>query len=307
MRMTRQLVAVAAALILLIVYGTRPESSGPAAQQAPQPGFAPLFKNPVALQLYSLRESFKTDGVPKTLAKVKAMGISHVELAGAYGLTREAFKAELDKAGLTPVAMHADIKALSSDTAGDAAQVLSDAKFYGVQYVGNAWFPHERPFDAEDAANAIAAFNKAGAAANAAGLTFFYHPHGYEFVKTGDGGTLFDTMVAKTDPALVFFELDIFWAYHGGADPVALIKAYPKRFVLTHLKDMKAGTPRNNTGGAPDDSSVALGSGVVDVKGVLEAARQSAITWHIIEEESSEPEKNIPAGFAFLKSLMGDR
>jgi sugar phosphate isomerase/epimerase len=275
-----------------------PTPAEPAATPAPAPA-APLFKNPVALQLYSLRESFKTDGVPATLAKVKQMGFTHVELAGTYGLTREAFKAELDKAGLTPVSMHADMNALVKD----ASPIIADAKFYGIRYVGNAWFPHQGTFDAEDAAKAIEAFNAAGRSLRAAGLQFFYHTHGFEFAPAQDGGTLFDTIVAGTDPEAVKFQLDIFWAYHGGADPAALIQRYPTRFVSTHLKDMKPGTERNLTGGAPDDSSVALGAGEVPVKAVLEAARGTAIEWHIIEEESPEPEKNIPAGVAWLKAL----
>ena len=277
---------------------TPPADTSPAATPA---SAAPLFKNPVALQLYSLRDSFKAEGVPATLAKVKAMGFTHVELAGTYGLTRDAFKAELDKAGLTPISMHADINALVKD----AAPIIDDAKFYGITYVGNASFPHERPFDAADAARAVESFNAAGKTLREAGLTFFYHAHGFEFAPADGGGTLFDEIVAKTDPDAVKFQLDIFWAHHGSADPVALLKRYPTRFVSTHLKDMKRGTERNFTGGAPDDTSVALGSGEVPVKAALEAARDTSVEWHIIEEESPEPEKNIPAGLAYLKTLGG--
>jgi sugar phosphate isomerase/epimerase len=302
LRATGALVAGTTIVLTLTAACSQPASTPPAADAAaavtPAPA-APLFKNPVALQLYSLRESFKADGVPATLAKVKEMGFTHVELAGTYGLTREAFKAELDKAGLTPVSMHADMNALVKD----AAPIVDDAKFYGIRYVGNAWFPHEGTFDADDAAKAIEAFNTAGKALRDAGLQFFYHTHGFEFAPAQDGGTLFDVIVAKTDAEAVKFQLDIFWAYHGGADPAALIARYPTRFVSTHLKDMKPGTERNLTGGAPDDSSVALGAGEVPVKAVLEAARDSSIEWHIIEEESPEPEKNIPAGVAWLKSL----
>lgn len=292
---------IAVALVATLTTACSQPAAPPADDAAPATtaASAPLFKNPVALQLYSLRESFKTDGVPATLAKVKAMGITHVELAGTYGLSRDEFKAELDKAGLTPVSMHADINALVKD----AAPIIDDAKFYGIKYVGNAWFPHEQPFDAEDAARAVEAFNTAGKALQAAGLTFFYHAHGFEFAPAEGGGTLFDTIVSKTDPDAVKFQLDIFWAYHGSADPVALLKQYPTRFVSTHLKDMKPGTERNFTGSAPDDTSVALGAGEVPVKAVVETARDTAVEWHIIEEESPEPETNIPAGLAYLKSL----
>jgi sugar phosphate isomerase/epimerase len=300
---TTGLFVVSAALVTLALGGL-PSAETPAERTVPDQtskaaGGSRLLKNPVALQLYSLRESIKAEGVPATLAKVKAMGLTHVELAGTGDLTPEAFKAELDKAGLTPISMHVDIMALRKDP--DAA--IKNAKTFGVKYVGSAWFPHDGPFTAAHAEQAITIFNEVGAKLKAAGLTFFYHPHGYEFVPTTGGGTLFDTIVAKTNPDHVSFELDIFWAYHGGADPAALLRKYPKRFVLTHLKDMKKGTERNLTGSAPDDSSVALGTGEVDVSGVMEAAKDTAIEWHIIEEESSAPEKNIPAGMAYLQSL----
>jgi sugar phosphate isomerase/epimerase len=300
MRLTHSLLAVAAAIAIA---GVGPDITDTvAAAGAARLVQGPAFKNPVALQLYSFRESFKTDGVPKTLAKVKAMGFTHVELAGTYGLTREQFKAELDKAGLTPVSMHTDIKLLAG---ADAGKVLDDAKFFGIKYVGNAWFPHEGTFDEADAKAAIAAFNAAGKNAAAAGVQFFYHAHGFEFAPGPGNKTLFDTIVAQTDPAQVKFELDIFWAHHGSADPVALLKAYPDRFVLTHMKDMKPGTKKDFTGHAADDTSVALGAGEVNVKGVVEAARNTSVEWHIIEEESREPEKNVPAGLAYLKSLAG--
>jgi sugar phosphate isomerase/epimerase len=291
--------AVLVGLSLSAGCGQSSDTQASAAAETTPDTDAPLLKNPIALQLYSLRESFKADGVPATLAKVQAMGITHVELAGTYGLSREEFKAELDKAGLTPVSMHTDINALIKNP----APVVDDAKFYGLRYVGNAWFPHERPFDAEDAARAIESFNTAGRLLHEAGLTFFYHAHGFEFAPAPGGGTLFDTIVTGTDPDLVKFQLDVFWAYHGWADPVELLRRYPTRFVSTHLKDMQEGTERNFTGSAPDETSVALGSGVIDIKGVLEAARGTSVEWHIIEEESHEPEKNIPAGLAYVRRL----
>ena len=62
---------------------------------------------------------------------------------------------------------------------------------------------------------------------------FTYHPqHGYEFTQAFlRDGTVFDILVKETDPELVNYELDIFWAYHGGADPVKLMEKYPDRFV----------------------------------------------------------------------------
>lgn len=288
-------VVAVVSLIALAACGRPTEAPEP----APVTETTPLLKNPVALQLWSMNSSFAAEGVPATLAKVKAMGFSHVELAGTAGLSREAFKAELDNAGLTPISMHIDINALLKEP----ARFIDDAKFFGIQYVGNAWFPHEPPFDAADAEKAVEAFNQAGRLLKDAGLTFFYHAHGFEFAPVNENMTLFDTIVARTDPDNVKFQLDAMWAFHGGADPAALLRRYPTRFVSTHLKDMREGTERNLTGGAPPDTSVALGTGMVDIRAVLEAARGTSVEWHIIEEESSTPDVNIPAGLAYIRQL----
>lgn len=264
---------------------------------------APLLKNPLALQLWSMNPSFAADGVPATLAKVKAMGFDHVELAGTAGLSREEFKAELEKAGLTPISMHVDIDTLIDNP----EKLIDDAKFFGVQYVGDAWFAHEGTFDAADADRAVETFNKAGKLLSDAGLTFFYHTHGFEFPAVEGGGTLFDSIAARTDPDTVKFQLDTFWVVNGDGDPVALIGRYPTRFVSTHLKDMRPGTPHDGTGGAPAEAKVVLGTGEIDIKGVLEAARNSSIEWHIIEDESPAPETNIPLSIEYIRQLEGAR
>jgi sugar phosphate isomerase/epimerase len=257
------------------------------------------FKGALALQLYSLREQFKQEGVPATLARVRKMGFENVELAGTYGLTPQQFRAELDRAGLKAIGMHAGYNDLGSKL----EQIISDAKTFGVEYAGCASIPRQGQFTAAETKRAAEHFNAAGAKLKAAGLKFMYHPHGFEFVPTTPGKTLFDDLVAQTKPELVDFELDIFWAYHGGVDPARLLANYPQRFALLHLKDMKQGTERNLTGRAPDEASVALGSGVIDVKAVLRAARRSRVKWFIIEEESPEPLVNIPAGLRFLEQV----
>lgn len=272
-------------------------SQSVAAQTKRAAGIGPSFKGPLALQLYSLREDLKKD-VPGTLAKVRAMGFTNVEMGGYYGLTPEQFRAELDKAGLKAVSMHADFNAL----AGNVDKVIAEAKVFGVEFVGCAWIPHGKDFTAADVARSAEVFNRAAEKLKAAGFLFMYHIHGYEFVKDGEG-TLFDKLAAATRPDLVFFQNDIFWTQHGGADPASLLLKYPKRFKLVHLKDMKKGTVGNLSGNAPDDTSVALGAGQVDLKAVLRASRKIGIKWYVVEEESPTPHENIAAGLRFLEKV----
>jgi sugar phosphate isomerase/epimerase len=51
-------------------------------------------------------------------------------------------------------------------------------------------------------------------------MKFCFHNHTGDFAL--DGGTpIYDTLLAETDPRLVYFEMDIAWFVAGGADPYA--------------------------------------------------------------------------------------
>ena len=149
---------------------------------------------------------------------------------------------------------------------------------------------------------AAAKFNRAGKILNENGLQFCYHPHGFEFRPTGKG-TLFDDLVAKTDPAYVNFELDVYWAKQGCADPVSLIKKYPERMKMLHLKDREHGTKCNDTGGADEETNVVLGKGDVNIKAVMKAAKKAGVKHYFIEDESTRVMTQLPLSLQFLKSL----
>ena len=267
------------------------------AAAAPAAGPRALGK-PVGLQLYSLRKYLPQD-VPGTLAKIRAMGFTEVEGGDTYKLGTEAFGAALKKAGLTVASEHHGYEQWRDDTAG----ALKQATALGARYAGCAWIPHGERFTREDALRAAADFNKWGKAAKQAGLRFFYHAHGYEFEASPEG-TLLDTLLEETDPALVGLEADIFWVKRGGGDPVKLFQAYPGRIPLTHLKDMKAGLATDKpTGQAPDDSNVVLGTGQIDWKAVLAAANAAGVERHFIEDESPAVMEQVPESLKFLAGL----
>ncbi len=124
-------------------------------------------------------------------------------------------------------------------------------------------------------------------------LTFCYHNHGYEF-SAYEGGTLFDLIVKKTDPAKVSFELDILWAHIADADPALLLTKYPDRFRLMHVKDLKKGTPHGLSGTTDVNNDVTLGTGEVNIDEVLKAARKSKIQYYYIEDESTNVTEQVP-------------
>src|ERR1051325_7102817 len=225
------------------------------------------FKGPVGLQLYSLRDQFKKD-VAGTLDQVRAFGITNVELAGTYGVAPEKFKEQLDARHIKAISSHFSYEQCRDDIEG----VVREAKLLGVEYAGCAWIPHTDPFDEKTCREAAAVFNRAGAALAKHGIKFFYHTHGYEFLPYRDG-TLFDLLMAETNPEYVHIEMDVYWIVHPGQDPVKLLEKYGNRFVLMHVKDMKRGTPGGFTGQSDVTNNVPLGAGIIDWPNVFRAAR----------------------------------
>jgi len=272
-----------------------------AARAADEAGIGASFKGPLGLQLYSLREQFAKD-VPGTLDKVRDYGFKNVELAGTYGMSPEKFRSELQSRGLTAVSSHYPFERFRDDVGG----IIKDATALGVKYAGCAWIPHEGPFAEKSAREAAAVFNKAGEALAKHGIRFFYHTHGFEFQPYGSG-TLFDLLMSETDPQHVNFEMDIFWVVHGGQKPEVLFEKYGDRFALVHLKDMKIGTPINLlTGGSDVKNDVALGTGQIDYRRTLAAAKKAGVKWYFIEDESPSVEQQIPVSLKYLEEVKFD-
>src|SRR5690606_30400541 len=146
---------------------------------------------------------------------------------------------ELDAAGLTATAMHVGYEQMRDNLEA----VLNEAEILGASRIGVAWIPHEGSYTPETARATAADFNQWGQAVAARGYRFYYHTHGYGFEPAADGTVPFDVLVEATDPASVGFEMDVFWVTHPGVDPAALLRKYPDRWELMHIKDMTKGTP----------------------------------------------------------------
>jgi sugar phosphate isomerase/epimerase len=110
-------------------------------------------------------------------------------------------------------------------------------------------------------------------------------------------------MIKNTNPEYVSFEMDILWTHFGGGDPVALLKKYGNRWKLLHVKDLKKGTPKDLTGGTDQENDVTLGTGEIDVAGVIREANKIGIKHFFIEDESSRVNTQVPQSIAYLKSL----
>jgi len=255
----------------------------------------PTAKPPLGIQLYSLRNQLARD-VPGTLKRIRAWGFDEVESYGPYGAS---LAGALENAGLRCGALHVDYERLASDLSG----VLKDADALGARTLGNPYLPHRTwPYATrEEILRAAGDFARWSKACRAAGKRFAYHIHGQEFGKT-ETGTLFDVLARESGPD-VGFEADVFWVTVGGADPVELMRRFPGRFWFTHLKDMAKGTLPVKEGQDLDRASVVLGTGVIDIRGIVAAGAEAGVEINYLEDESPDVLSQVPQSVAFYRSL----
>jgi sugar phosphate isomerase/epimerase len=257
-----------------------------------------LIAQEIGLELYSLRNQFKND-VPGTLALMKKWNIKEIEGGGTYGLPMDEYKKLLAQNSLKMVSISADFDQLAKNP----QPVIDEAKAFGAKYIVCFWIPHkEGVFTIDEAKKAVEVFNTAGKLIHESGLSLCYHPHGYEF-RPYENGTLFDYMVKNTDPKYMNFEMDVFWVKHPGQDPVGLLKKYPNRFPLLHLKDRKPGTEGNQNGRADDETNVVLGQGDVGIADIMREAKKIGVKHYFIEDESPRSVEQIPQSLAYLHQL----
>ncbi len=263
-----------------------------------QPNAKNLYTYPFGVQAYTFRNHFPKD-VVGTLDKIQKMGITEIETSGAKGVTDEEYKKLCEARGITIPSIGAgydQLENLSMD-------IITKAKTFGAKYVMCAWIPHKGDnFTIEDAKKAVDVFNKAGKFLKENGLTFCYHPHGYEF-RPYENGTLLDYIFKNTNPEYVSFEMDVLWVLHGGGDPVGLLKKYGSRWKLMHVKDLKKGVKGDFSGHTPAENDVVLGTGQADWKNIFKQSKKIGIKHFFIEDESEHELETVPLSIEYLKNL----
>jgi len=260
-----------------------------------------LYTYPIGVQAYTFRSQFPKD-VAKTLDLIQSMGITEIEGGAQKGQTTEQFKQMCADRGISVPSTGVGYEELANP-----ADAIAKAKTLGSKFVMCAWIPHKvrGGFTLEEAEKAVALFNEAGKKFKENGLTLCYHDHGYEFQPFGKNETLLDYIIQNTNPEYVSFEMDVLWTMHGGgaAMPEKLLKKYPTRFKLMHVKDLRKGIQGDLTGGTPAENDVPVGTGQGNWKAIIKLAKKNGIEHCFIEDESNQEEKFVPISIAYLKSL----
>jgi len=245
----------------------------------------------IGIQLYTVRTQMRAD-MPATIASIASFGYKKVEFAGYFGRTAKQVREILDTNGLTSPSTHIGFDAMKTDW----DKTYDDALTIGQKFI-------TVPSPPNGTASTVAAwqrvaddFNTAGEKAKARGLTLGYHNHYTEFAAI-ENTSAFEILLTRTDPKYVSFQMDVCWATRGGADPKELIRKYPARFVMLHIKDITAG---------PEWKQVDLGQGSIDFAGIL---RQDASQKHVVQhvfiehDQPADPMLFAKSAFDYLSKL----
>ncbi len=221
----------------------------------------------VALELYTVRDETQRD-FAGTLRRVAEMGYPGVEFAGYGGLSEQDMTGLLAETGLKVPGTHVGLDALNGE------QLDASIGYCRAIHCPLLVLPSlPQAYRTLDGIRALAPqLNAIGQRCHDAGIEFGYHNHDFEFANI-EGQTLFDQLLARTDPQFVKIELDVYWVAYAGYDPLALLNRLGERVGLIHFKDM-----------APDRSMTEVGKGILDMQGMTAFAQQHNV-WAAVEND----------------------
>lgn len=260
-------------------------------------GVAAVKQSPIGVQLYTVREQLAKD-LPGTLAAIRKIGYGEVETYwDVYSHPAPELKRILNDHGLEVHSGHFNYEGL--DGKFDYAAAL------GIKYVICPMLAKDLWTSADGFKKAAAQLNVWGEKAKSMGLQFGFHNHNYEFRQFGDH-TGFDLLMEGTDASLVCLEMDCYWITQAGRDPVQMMNQLGSRIKLLHLKDRKPGFPTSQEMNAAAEHFTPVGTGTIDWKTIIAAAKSKGIEHFYAEQDTSDqsPLEDLQITYKTLRPLL---
>ena len=183
------------------------------------------------------------------------------------------------ESGLSVVTLHADLGSLENNL----MDVVQDARTFNTDTVvitGMYRFAYNSAKDVTELAERL---NKAGRLLKENGIALLYHNHNAELLRTESGTCAYDILIEKTDPDYVNFEFDSYWFTDAGADAKMWMKKLGTRMKLWHATDRGARQKGSCMTPILKEDSVELGTGNMDLAGMLEIAKENGVSAIVLE------------------------
>ncbi len=218
------------------------------------------------VQLYSVRDITGTN-MGGALSSVAQQGYSFVEFAGFFGIGAKEITAMLKEYGLKVSGTHTGLAELVEKT----EETIAYHKQIGNT---NIIVPYAELDTQEKLDDFIGSMNGLQKKLKGSGIRLGYHNHAHEFKQNADGSVAFEQLIYRTELDL---EIDTFWVYAAGLDPVKVLERLHDRVPVIHIKD-----------GYQNGEGMPLGKGTAPVKAVCETAKKYGIPM-VVESETLKP------------------
>lgn len=219
------------------------------------------------IQMYSLRDVTPTD-MEQTLEKVAQMGYKTVEFAGFFDYPADSLRKWMDANGLETIGTHTQWEQLRDRF----DEVVREHKILGCPAVVIPGYTPKTPVELEAFLQAL---NHWDGKLAKEGLRLGYHNHSHEFLPNSWGCYFHRELQKRT---WIELEIDTYWAWHAGLDPIALLQQLGDRVKMIHIKD-----------GLENGDGFPLGLGTAPVKAVWEYAKAHDLHM-IVESETLNPD-----------------
>lgn len=235
------------------------------------------------IQLYSVRDTLAKDyyGTLKALADLDYKMVETITVPGVEAKDVYAWCREL---GLTVSGTHTGAHALTEENIEKTIQdhLSMDCRLLII--------PGHDLSTAAKVDAFVDLVNQAQPILEKAGIQLAYHNHSHEFFPNEDGQIIYHEILGRTKMKL---ELDTYWAFNAGKDPVFMLDRLAERIIAIHIKDGEEGGK-----GYP------LGMGKAPVKAVYAKSREMHLPM-IVESETLTPDGITEARICmeYLKTL----
>jgi sugar phosphate isomerase/epimerase len=274
----------------------------------------------VGLQMYSVRGEMSRYALD-TISAVIDIGYHHLEFANL-------------RQGDVGIGFDADPQELRSTIQTAGAEVTS-CHLWGIdesrldeliefhQALGTRYLVSKFLYRDLDAIIDMAKqFVRVGDKFRQAGIRHTVHT---SLMRSQDGRTDLDELLDRVPAELIDVELDTYWAYRSGLDPVELMKRHGERIRILHLKDLPAHIrqPVNIVATWPDDfpnlpeyyyantdyiepdNFIEVGDGVLPLQKMIDAANQYCRAEYVLVEQDFTKLTELDSVSRSLDSLRG--
>ena len=245
-------------------------------------------------QFYTIRDKAKTpEGIRESLLKMKEIGYTVAQMSGIGPIEAELLRDYAEEAGLPITCTHSSFDRIVNDT--DA--LIKEHIIYGCPVIGIGAMPVEYRESLDAAKEFVKIVSEPIKRIKAAGLSFAYHNHAFEF-DVHEGGTIMDYLVNEVPE--IDFILDTYWVVYGGHDPLEYIKRIGKeRMSNVHLKDMKT---------APKGDICPCGEGIMNFAPIVDLCNELGIPNALVEQDNApdlgDSWEQMATSYASLKHLF---